>query len=107
METLQYREHKRFALQGQITAIRYMTSPKTTELQTREVMKMTESIFSEVAKYSVSLMQVPDVGHQGADNPPAEETTGASLPPQSLKENPAKRRIELRLVLEKSKYCEM
>ncbi|TNM85063.1 hypothetical protein fugu_009241 [Takifugu bimaculatus] len=31
METLQYREHKRFAIQGQISAVRY------TELQTREV----------------------------------------------------------------------
>lgn len=40
METLQYREHKRFAIQGQIAAVRYMTGPKTTELQTREVIEM-------------------------------------------------------------------
>lgn len=111
METLQYREHKRFAIQGQITAVRYVTSPKTTELQTREVMEMIESIFSEVAKYSFCVMQVPDVSHQGADahNPPltAEQTTGASLTPQSLKKNPVKRRILQRLVWENSKECEM
>uniref|UniRef100_H3C728 RPA1 related single stranded DNA binding protein n=1 Tax=Tetraodon nigroviridis TaxID=99883 RepID=H3C728_TETNG len=34
METLQYREHKRLAIQGQITAVRYMTSLRTAELQT-------------------------------------------------------------------------
>lgn len=111
METLQYREHKRFAIQGQITAVRYMTSPKTTELQAREVMEIIESIFLEVVKYSISLMQVPDVGHQGADahNPPltAEQTTGATLTPRSLKKNPVKRRTQLRLVLENSNYCEM
>lgn len=110
METLQYREHKRFAIQGQITAVRYLTSPKTTELQTGEVMEMIESVSSEVVTYSISLMQVPDVGHQGADahDPPltTEQTPGASLTPQSLKENPAKRRIPLRLVLGNSKYCE-
>ncbi|KAM6911007.1 RPA-related protein RADX [Lycodopsis pacificus] len=31
LETLQYREHKKVALQGQITAVRYMKNPKTTE----------------------------------------------------------------------------
>lgn len=111
METLQYREHKRLAIQGQITAVRYVTRPKTTELQTREVMEMTESISSEMVKYSFSLIQLPGVGHQGADahNPPltAEQTTGASLTPRSLKRNPAKRRILQRLVLENSKECEM
>lgn len=40
LETLQYREHKRFAIQGQITAVRYMTSPKTTELPAKEVMEV-------------------------------------------------------------------
>ncbi|XP_033498804.2 RPA-related protein RADX isoform X1 [Epinephelus lanceolatus] len=30
LETLQYREHKKLALQGQITAVRYMKHPKTT-----------------------------------------------------------------------------
>uniref|UniRef100_A0A671X250 RPA1 related single stranded DNA binding protein n=1 Tax=Sparus aurata TaxID=8175 RepID=A0A671X250_SPAAU len=33
LETLQYREHKRLAIQGQITAVRYVKSPKTTEPQ--------------------------------------------------------------------------
>uniref|UniRef100_A0A8P4GQ85 RPA1 related single stranded DNA binding protein n=1 Tax=Dicentrarchus labrax TaxID=13489 RepID=A0A8P4GQ85_DICLA len=31
LETLQYREHKRLAIQGQITAVRYMKNPKSTE----------------------------------------------------------------------------
>lgn len=71
----------------------------------------TENIFSEVVQYSISLMQVPDVGHEGAEarNPPitAEQTTGASLPAQSIQKNPVKRRLQLRLVLENSKTCEM
>ncbi|XP_068572472.1 RPA-related protein RADX [Cebidichthys violaceus] len=33
LETLQYREHKKVAIQGQITAVRYMKGPKTTESQ--------------------------------------------------------------------------
>lgn len=33
LETLQYREHKKLAIQGHITAVRYMNSPKTTESQ--------------------------------------------------------------------------
>lgn len=41
METLQYREHKRFALQGQVVAVRYLTSPRNTQLGTREVMETT------------------------------------------------------------------
>lgn len=56
-------------------------------------------------------MQVPDVSHQGADapSPPltSEQTTGASLTPQSLQKNPVKRRILQRLVWENSKECEM
>lgn len=39
LETLQYREHKRLAIQGQIAAVRYTTSPKTAEFQgTEEVL---------------------------------------------------------------------
>ncbi|XP_040906986.1 RPA-related protein RADX [Toxotes jaculatrix] len=33
LETLQYREHKKLAIQGQITAVRYMKTLKTTEPQ--------------------------------------------------------------------------
>ncbi|CAK6953601.1 RPA-related protein RADX [Scomber scombrus] len=33
LETLQYREHIKLAIQGQITAVRYMNSPKSTESQ--------------------------------------------------------------------------
>ncbi|KAI3373110.1 hypothetical protein L3Q82_006439 [Scortum barcoo] len=36
LETLQYREHKKLAIQGQITAVRYMKSPKTTGSQGAE-----------------------------------------------------------------------
>lgn len=110
LETLQYREHKRVAIQGQITAVRYMTSPKSTELQTGRVMEMAESVFSRAVKHSVSLMQVPDVGHRGPDAHSlpltVEQTTGASFTPQSLTNNPASARIQLRLVLENSTPCE-
>uniref|UniRef100_H3BYY9 RPA1 related single stranded DNA binding protein n=1 Tax=Tetraodon nigroviridis TaxID=99883 RepID=H3BYY9_TETNG len=92
METLQYREHKRLAIQGQITAVRYMTSLRTAELQTGEVTEKFESTFSRVVGCSIGLMQVPDAGRQGAgaQNPPlpAEQNAGASLAPQSLKTNP-------------------
>ncbi|XP_056910792.1 RPA-related protein RADX isoform X3 [Takifugu flavidus] len=71
METLQYREHKRFAIQGQISAVRY------TELQTREV---------------------PVVRHGGDPPSSAEQTARASLTSQSHEKIPAKRRIQLREV---------
>uniref|UniRef100_A0A3Q1I4W0 Uncharacterized protein n=1 Tax=Anabas testudineus TaxID=64144 RepID=A0A3Q1I4W0_ANATE len=44
LETLQYREHKKLAIQGQITALRYMRVPKTTDSQggvEKEVKKQT------------------------------------------------------------------
>uniref|UniRef100_A0A3Q1CQH5 RPA1 related single stranded DNA binding protein n=1 Tax=Amphiprion ocellaris TaxID=80972 RepID=A0A3Q1CQH5_AMPOC len=36
LETLHYREHKKLAIQGQITAVRYMKNPKTTQSQPPE-----------------------------------------------------------------------
>lgn len=42
MEILQYREHKRFAIQGQITAVRYMANLKTAQPQTGEVKEKNE-----------------------------------------------------------------
>uniref|UniRef100_A0A3Q2ZU28 RPA1 related single stranded DNA binding protein, X-linked n=1 Tax=Kryptolebias marmoratus TaxID=37003 RepID=A0A3Q2ZU28_KRYMA len=36
LDTLQYREHKRVAIQGQITAVRYTNAPHTTETQEAE-----------------------------------------------------------------------
>ncbi|XP_070699792.1 RPA-related protein RADX [Pempheris klunzingeri] len=36
LETLQYREHKKLAIQGQITAVRYMKSPKTPQSRVAE-----------------------------------------------------------------------
>lgn len=37
LETLQYREHKRLAYQGQITAVTYLRSPKTPRTEGTEV----------------------------------------------------------------------
>uniref|UniRef100_A0A3Q1G6L7 Uncharacterized protein n=1 Tax=Acanthochromis polyacanthus TaxID=80966 RepID=A0A3Q1G6L7_9TELE len=39
LETLQYREHKKLAIQGQITAVRYMKNPKTTQSQPSGVVR--------------------------------------------------------------------
>ncbi|KAM8741619.1 RPA-related protein RADX isoform 1-T1 [Acanthopagrus schlegelii] len=97
LETLQYREHKRLAIQGQITAVRYMKSPKTTEpQQTQE-------------KESTGVLQVPDVSsdvHERAvpdtHNHPstAEQTSEASLTSPSVEEISAsrskRRRIQTR-----------
>lgn len=36
LETLHYMEHKKLAIQGQITAVRYMKSPRATDSQGAE-----------------------------------------------------------------------
>ncbi|KAF7664198.1 hypothetical protein LDENG_00185380 [Lucifuga dentata] len=48
LETLQYREHKRLAVQGQIVAARYLKCPKTSESQGTE--KQQEQHVSPVAR---------------------------------------------------------
>lgn len=40
LETLQYREHKRHAFQGQITAVQYLRSPKTSGVEETEVLDL-------------------------------------------------------------------
>jgi len=42
LETLQYREHKKLAIQGQITAVEYTKSPKTSESLGTEEEEVTE-----------------------------------------------------------------
>ncbi|XP_023260445.1 RPA-related protein RADX [Seriola lalandi dorsalis] len=87
LETLQYREHKKVAIQGQITAVQYMKTLKTTESQVTEE--------REVPDVSTD-MCVPDThSHPTA----AEQTLPYSLRSPSAENISAgrgKRRIQVR-----------
>lgn len=52
LETLQYREHKKLAIQGQITVVRYMKTPKTTESQGTEEKEVIDIICKHLSKSS-------------------------------------------------------
>ncbi|XP_031712897.1 RPA-related protein RADX isoform X2 [Anarrhichthys ocellatus] len=89
LETLQYREHKKVALQGQITAVRYMKNPKTTESRgTQE-------------------KEVRDVSTDAHNHPStAEQTLAASSTSASPEKIPArKRRIQTRKATQSSLNC--
>ncbi|KAK9536306.1 hypothetical protein VZT92_006099 [Zoarces viviparus] len=86
LETLQYREHKKVALQGQITAVRYMKNPKTTETRgTQE-------------------KEVRDVSADAHNHPStAEQTVAASSTSGSPEKiSPKKRRIQTRKATQSS-----
>ncbi|XP_059207904.1 RPA-related protein RADX [Centropristis striata] len=87
LETLQYREHKRLAIQGQIMAVRYMKHPKTTEPPGPE----------EQEAPVVS----PDAG---PDNHPstAEQTLAASETSEKISASRGKRRIQKRKATQSS-----
>ncbi|XP_030602124.1 RPA-related protein RADX [Archocentrus centrarchus] len=54
LETLQYREHKKLAIQGQITAVHYMKRPKSTEpqgLEHKEVPSVSTDVCDQTAPY--------------------------------------------------------
>ncbi|XP_041808385.1 RPA-related protein RADX isoform X2 [Chelmon rostratus] len=90
LETLQFREHKQLAIQGQITAVRYIKSPKTTESQRTEE-KEVPDIPTDVCEQAV-----PDTHN---DPSAAEQTSQANLISPSAEEisaNRRKRRIQMR-----------
>uniref|UniRef100_A0A3Q0S2M4 RPA1 related single stranded DNA binding protein n=1 Tax=Amphilophus citrinellus TaxID=61819 RepID=A0A3Q0S2M4_AMPCI len=68
LETLQYREHKKLAIQGQITAVHYTKRPKSTEpqgLEHKEVANiilkyLPKSNYHRKCKKSVGFLQVPN-----------------------------------------------
>ncbi|XP_023153060.2 RPA-related protein RADX isoform X1 [Amphiprion ocellaris] len=84
LETLHYREHKKLAIQGQITAVRYMKNPKTTQSQPPE------EVSTDVCEQAV-----PDPhNHPSA----AEETSADSLtssPSDKSSASSRKRRIQM------------
>lgn len=50
LETLQYREHKKLAIQGQITAVRYMKSPKPAGSEGTEEKEVVDIISKQLFK---------------------------------------------------------
>ncbi|XP_050934819.1 RPA-related protein RADX isoform X2 [Lates calcarifer] len=80
LETLQYREHKKLAIQGQITAVQYLKNPKTTGSQGAEE--------KEVPDVSTDV-RIPDThNHPTA----AEQTSVDSLTSPSAEKISASRR---------------
>uniref|UniRef100_A0A3Q0S576 RPA1 related single stranded DNA binding protein n=1 Tax=Amphilophus citrinellus TaxID=61819 RepID=A0A3Q0S576_AMPCI len=75
LETLQYREHKKLAIQGQITAVHYTKRPKSTEpqgLEHKEVANiilkyLPKSNYHRKCKKSVGFLQVPSVSTDVCD----------------------------------------
>ncbi|XP_054482037.1 RPA-related protein RADX [Anoplopoma fimbria] len=90
LETLQYREHKKVAIQGQITAVRYMKNLKTTESRGTEEKEL-QDVSTDACENAA-----PD-----AQNHPstAEQTLAVSLTSASPEKSSAsgrKRRIQTR-----------
>ncbi|XP_070838680.1 RPA-related protein RADX isoform X1 [Chaetodon trifascialis] len=96
IETLKFREHKKLAIQGQITAVRYLKSPKTTKSQ-RAGEKEVPDISTDVCEQAA-----PDTHN---DPSPAEQTSQASLISPSAEKSSAnrkKRRIQMREAVQSS-----
>ncbi|XP_044079200.1 RPA-related protein RADX isoform X2 [Siniperca chuatsi] len=94
LETLQYREHKKLAIQGQITAVRYMKIPRTTESQGTEEK---EDVSSDACEQAVPVTH----NHPSI----AEQTLAASLTSPSAEQisvSRRKRRIQTREATESS-----
>ncbi|XP_051258025.1 RPA-related protein RADX [Dicentrarchus labrax] len=98
LETLQYREHKRLAIQGQITAVRYMKNPKSTEYETTEE-KEEPGVSADACEQAV-----PDT-HK--DPSTAKRTLEASLTPSAKKISASrgKRRIQTTDTTQSSLNC--
>lgn len=59
LESLHYMEHKRLAIQGQITAVRYMRRPKSTQcLEREEVFKICSRLLFNTEHQSSLMSQV-------------------------------------------------
>ncbi|KAK2881885.1 RPA-related protein RADX isoform X2 [Channa argus] len=90
LETLQYREHKKLAIQGQITAVRYLKIPNTTESQAAEDKEVPD------VSTDMSEQTIPDTGSYRST---AEQTRAASVTSPSAEKVLAsgkKRRIQMR-----------
>ncbi|XP_035033902.1 RPA-related protein RADX [Hippoglossus stenolepis] len=97
LETLQYREHKKLAVQGQITSVRYMNTPKSTDSQdTHE--KEAPDVSTDVCEPDTQ--QHPSAAEQSltdtSTSPSAEKTSAIR----------GKRRIETRKATESSLDCD-
>ncbi|XP_034539080.1 RPA-related protein RADX isoform X2 [Notolabrus celidotus] len=80
LETLQYREHKKLAIQGQITAVRYMKHPKSPESKGADE--------NEVPAVSIDVCEQATLSHSSA----AEQTLGGNLTPSAEKTSPERKR---------------
>nr|XP_019940854.1 PREDICTED: uncharacterized protein CXorf57 homolog isoform X1 [Paralichthys olivaceus] len=91
LEALQYREHKKLAIQGQITSVRYMKTPKTTNSQ--------DTPEKEVPDVSTVVCE-PDTHH----HPSAAEQSlmDTSTSPSAIR---GKRRIQTRKATQSSLDC--
>ncbi|KAK5918355.1 hypothetical protein CgunFtcFv8_003128 [Champsocephalus gunnari] len=87
METLQYREHKKVAIQGQITAVRYTKHPKSTESRGTEEREQVPDV-------------APDVCEPNTQDHPstAEQTTAPISTAEKISVRGIKRRIQTRKV---------
>ncbi|XP_008292217.1 uncharacterized protein CXorf57 [Stegastes partitus] len=85
LETLQYREHKKLAIQGQIIAVQYMKNPKTTE-----------SLRTEEVSTDACEQAVPD-----PHNHPVTDSLTSSSPDKSSASS-RKRRIQMRKAAQSS-----
>ncbi|XP_032390416.1 RPA-related protein RADX [Etheostoma spectabile] len=95
-ETMQYREHKKVAFQGQITAVRYMKEPKTTESRGTQEKELPD-VSTDACKQAV-----PDAHNHPST---AGQTLAASLTSASAEKISAsgrKRRIQVRKAMESS-----
>ncbi|XP_071317465.1 RPA-related protein RADX isoform X2 [Trachinotus anak] len=93
LETLQYREHKKLAIQGQITAVRYMKTPKATASQGTEEKEVPDVSTDEC------------VPHTHSQPTAAEQTLADRLTSPSTEKISAsrgKRRIEVRKAAQSS-----
>nr|XP_046265995.1 RPA-related protein RADX [Scatophagus argus] len=99
LETLQYREHKRLAIQGQITAVRYMKNAKTPETRGTEEREVSD-VSTEMCEPAVPVTQ--------RDPSTDEQTSGASSTTPSAEKISAskrKRRNQTRQAILSSVDC--
>ncbi|XP_069002863.1 RPA-related protein RADX [Embiotoca jacksoni] len=95
LETLQYREHKKLAIQGQITAVRYMQSPQTSESQGTEE---EEEVSTGECKQAV-----PDTHLLTAERTLADSLTSPSADKSSVSRR--KRKIQTSKATQSSLSC--
>lgn len=93
LETLQYREHKKLAIQGQITAVRYMKSPKTTGSHRTEEKEVSDVPTDACEQAVVGKHNDPSTSEQSS------EASLTSLSAEKISASARKRRIQTRYEL--------